>query len=75
MRTQMLLAISMTLFACGSVAAEPCVFGTNRPAIDTMKRNITPGGTVIVCEMKTVTMRTPSGNQREVKIWTFQKAK
>lgn len=54
--------------------AEPCQFGTNRPAIDTVDRNITPGGTVIACTQRTVTMTTPSGRQRDVQIWTFQKA-
>lgn len=30
---------------------------------------------VIACEEKTITMHTPSGGQREMKMWTIQKAK
>ncbi|TKT71405.1 hypothetical protein YH63_008255 [Afipia massiliensis] len=55
--------------------AEECRFGDNRPAIDTIPRNITPGGTIIACEQKTITVTPPSGNKRDMKMWTFQKVK
>lgn len=55
--------------------ADPCQFGSNRPAIDTMDRNITPGGTVVACTQRNVTVTTPSGRERDVKVWEFQKAK
>jgi len=33
-----------------------------------LPRNITPGGTVITCEQKTIALRTPSGGQHDVDI-------
>ncbi len=72
MRTILIIASMMLVTA---VQAEECRFGTNRPAIDTMPRNITRGGTVIACEQKTIAVHTPSGDQREMKMWTFQKVK
>lgn len=73
MRTILILAAALALTTAAQ--AEPCQFGTNRPAIDTMDRNIIPGGTTVACEQRTVTMTTPSGRERDVKMWTFQKTK
>jgi hypothetical protein len=73
MRTIMVLAAALALTTAAQ--AEPCQFGSNRPAIDTMDRNITPGGTTIACIQRTVTLQTPSGRERDVKMWTFQKTK
>lgn len=73
MRTILILAGALALTTAAQ--AEECRFGTSRPAIDTMDRNITPGGTTVACEQRTVTMTTPSGRERDVKMWTFQKTK
>ncbi|MES2600427.1 MAG: hypothetical protein V4602_06425 [Pseudomonadota bacterium] len=75
MRTILILAGAVLVLTTAGVQAEKCSFGDNRPAIDTMDRNITPGGTTVACEQRTVTMTTPSGRERDVKMWTFQKAK
>ncbi|MBN9007561.1 MAG: hypothetical protein J0H40_19360 [Rhizobiales bacterium] len=70
-----LLILAALVVTTAGAHAEQCRFGSNRPAIDTMERHITPGGTTIGCEMKTVTMQSPSGRQHDVKVWTFQKTK
>jgi hypothetical protein len=70
-----LLILAALVVTTTGAQADECRFGTNRPAIDTMDRHITPGGTVVACSQRTVTMTTPSGRQRDVKVWEFQKAK
>jgi hypothetical protein len=68
-----LLILAALIITPAGANAEHCRYRSNRPAIDTMERHITPGGTTIGCDMKTVTMQTPAGRQHDVKIWTFQK--
>ncbi|MBN9007157.1 MAG: hypothetical protein J0H40_17300 [Rhizobiales bacterium] len=68
-----LLILAALIVTTAVAHAEQCRFGSNRPAIDTMERRITPGGTTISCDMKTVTMQAPSGRRHDVKVWTFQK--
>lgn len=70
-----IIATAALMLTTAGVQAEECRFGNNRPAIDTMDRNITPGCTVIACTQRTVTVTTPSGRERDMKMWTFQKAK
>lgn len=72
MRT--IIIIAFMVFAT-IAQAEECRFGDNRPAIDAMPRNITPGGTIIACEQKTIAVTTPSGGKRDTKMWVFQKVK
>lgn len=63
-------AIVLVATGAGATANE-CRFGTNRPAIDTMERHVTPGTRQITCTQQTITLQTPSGGQREVRTWTF----
>jgi len=70
----LLILVALVVTTAGA-QAEECRFGNNRSAIDTMDRHITPGGTVVACTQRTVTMTTPSGRQRDVKVWEFQKVK
>ena len=67
----LLLAALVGLAGIQETAAEPCVFGSNRPAIDTMTRRLTPGATVIACDQKTVPMVRPAGEVRPMRVWSF----
>lgn len=75
MRAVIIATTAAMLLTAAGAGAQECRFGNNRPAIDTMDRNITPGGTVIACTQRTLTVTTPSGARRDMKMWAFQKAK
>lgn len=69
------LILAALLLSAAAAGAEPCNWGGNRPAIDTMPRNITPGGTVIRCRQDDVVVRHPDGTSTAMKAWTFGVAK
>ena len=64
-------AILILLLMTGAAAAEPCQFGTNRPAIDTMTRNHAPGANVATCTQREVPMTRPDGSVRPMRVWSF----
>ncbi len=65
------LAVLTVLAGIHESAAEPCMFGSNRPAIDTMTRHLTSGATVIACDQKAIPMVRPAGEVRPMKTWSF----
>lgn len=65
--------LSTALLNATVAHAEPCVGPNgNRPAIDVVDRHVTPGTTQIACTQSTMTITTPSGAQRDVKLWSSQ---
>lgn len=64
-------ALLIATLAATPAIAEPCVWGTNRPAIDVMTTNrIDPSAPQMRCT-QTTTERVVDGQVRTTKTWNF----
>ncbi|HEX7883558.1 MAG TPA: hypothetical protein VF499_12555 [Afipia sp.] len=65
------IAVLMLIAAASPVAAESCVFGTNRPGSDVNPaKRIDPNARTMRCDQVTVTVQSRDGQHTE-KRWLF----